>query len=104
MFLLMTMVGVFLGVAYAGFIERRLGPRDWRRWMALAPFWVLAVGVSLALHAVNMRDLAPQAIQAFAFGSLGEALIDALRALRRGRSDDAATRVDRVAPVADASM
>ena len=91
MFLLITIAGVVLGNACAGFVDRRFGPKDRRRWMALAPFWVLAVGVALALHTVNMGDLAPQAIQAFAIGSLSEALIDSVRALRR-RGADASTR------------
>ena len=86
MFLLITAVGVFLGIAYAGLVDRRFSPKDWRRWAALTPFWVLAVGVALALHRVNMRDLAPQAIQAFAFASLAETLIDSLRARSRRRA------------------
>ena len=83
MFLLVTIVGVTLGCAYAGFVGRRLGLKDWRRWMALAPFWVLAITMAIALKAVNMTDLAPQAIQAFAFACLAETLLDSLRALRR---------------------
>ncbi len=103
MFLLVTAGGVFLGMAYAGFVDRRLGPRDWRRWMALAPFWALAVGVSLALHAVNMKDLAPQMIQAFAIGSFGETLIDSLRVRRRGRANEGTGRDDRIATFPDES-
>jgi len=103
LFLLITMVGVFLGIAYAGFVDRRLGPKDWRRWMALTPFWALAAGVALALHTVNFRDLAPQAIVTFAFASLGETLIDSLRALRRRRADASARRDDRVTRFTDAS-
>ncbi|RYV52047.1 hypothetical protein [Pengzhenrongella frigida] len=87
-FVLITAVGVALGYAYAGFVDRRFGPKDWRRWMALTPFWVLAVGVALALHTVNMTDLAPQALQAFALGSVAEALIDSLGARRRRRVDE----------------
>ncbi|NTW41557.1 MAG: hypothetical protein HGA44_17035 [Cellulomonadaceae bacterium] len=56
------MVGVALGVAYAGLVDRLFGLRDWCRWLALASGWVLAVGVTLALHTVNMDDLVPQAI------------------------------------------
>jgi uncharacterized membrane protein YoaK (UPF0700 family) len=97
-FLLITAVGVFLGIACAGLVDRRFGPEDWRRWTALTPFWVLAVGVALALHTVNMRDLAPQAIQAFAIGSLSETLIDSLRALRRRRADASTRHDERVAP------
>lgn len=89
MSLLITGVGVFLGFAYAGFVDRRLGPKDWRRWIVLAPFWVLAVWVALALQTVNMTDPAPRAIQSFAIGSLGETLVDSLRALRRRRVGEA---------------
>lgn len=103
MSLLITVVGVSAGIAYARFVGRRLGPRDWRRWIALTPFWALAAGVALALHTVNMRDLAPRVIQAFAIGSFGEALLVSLRALRRGRVDASTTRDDRVAPFTDAS-
>jgi len=84
-FLLITVVSVILGLAYARFVDRHFDPNDWRRWTALAPFWVLAVGMALDLHAVNMTDLAPQAIQAFAFVSLAETLIDAALALWRRR-------------------
>ena len=98
MFLLLTVVSVASGFVYAGFVDRRFGPQDWRRWAALAPFWVLAVGVALALGTVNMSDLAPQAIQGFALGSLAATATDSLGALRRRRVD-ASTRHDvRVAP------
>lgn len=85
MFLLVTIVSVTLGYAYAGFVGRRFGLKDWRRWMALLPFWVLAVAMIIALKAVNMSDPAPQAIQAFAFACLAGTLFDSLRALRRRR-------------------
>ena len=98
-FLLITMAGVFLGTTYAGFIDRRLGLNDWRRWMALVPFWALAAVVALALHTLNMTDLAPQAIQAFAVGSLGQTLLDSLRALWRTRASASPRRSDRVAPL-----
>ena len=96
MSVLVTVVGVFLGMAYAGFVDRRFGPKDWRRWVALAPVWALAVGMALALGTVNVRDLAPRAIQAFAIGSLGETLVDSLGAPWRRR---VARRDERVAPV-----
>lgn len=83
MFLVATIVGVALGYAYAGFVGRRFGLKNWRRWMLLTPFWVLAVAMTIALQAVNMSDPAPQAIQAFAFASLAETVLDSLRALRR---------------------
>ncbi|NTW41269.1 MAG: hypothetical protein HGA44_15585 [Cellulomonadaceae bacterium] len=85
MFLLVTMAGVLLGVAYAGFVDRRFGVSDRRRWMALVPFWVLAVGVAVALHTVNQQELVPQAVQSFAVGSLGETLVDWVRTRRRRR-------------------
>ncbi|GAA3810713.1 hypothetical protein [Cellulomonas soli] len=91
MFLLVTVVSVVLGVAYAGLVDRRFGLRDRRRWIALVPFWVLAVAVALALHRVNQEGLLPQAIQSFAVGSLGETLVDGVRALRRRRVE-ASTR------------
>jgi hypothetical protein len=97
-FLLLTIVGVSLGFAYARLVDRRFGPKDWRRWMALTPFWALAVGVALALHAVNMSDLGPQAIQGFAIGSLFKTLVDALGALWRRRAGASTTRDERVAP------
>jgi hypothetical protein len=93
--LLVTGVGVFLGIAYARFVDRRFGPEDWRRWVALAPAWALAVGMALALDTLNVRDLAPRAIQAFAIGSFGEAVVDSLSAVRRRR---VARRDERVAP------
>lgn len=86
MFLLITGAGVFLGSAYAGLVNRRLGPKDWRRWMVLTPFWAVYVVVLLT---ADMRDLAPQAIQSFAIGSLGETWVDSLRALRRRRVGEA---------------
>ncbi|MCV2395254.1 hypothetical protein OEB99_13125 [Actinotalea sp. M2MS4P-6] len=86
MFLLVTVGGVALGVAYAGFIGGRFGPQDWRRWAALMPVWVLAIGIAVALHAVNMTDLLPQAVQAFAIGSFFQALIDSWRTLRHRRA------------------
>ena len=46
MSLLITGVGVLLGFAYAGLVDRRFDPRDWRRWTALTPFWVVAVGMA----------------------------------------------------------
>lgn len=85
MFLLATIVGVALGYAYAGFVGRHFGLKDWRRWTLLTPFWVLAVAMTIALQAVNMSDPAPQAIQAFAFASLAETALNSLRALRRSR-------------------
>jgi len=103
MFMLITLVGASLGSAYAGFFDRRFGPKDWRRWMALTPFWVVYVGVALALHTVNMRGLAPQAILGFAGGSLIETVIDSLGALRRRRAEASARRDDRVTPFTDAS-
>ncbi len=99
MFLLILFVGVSLGNVYAGFVDRRLGPKDWRRWMAFAPFWALAAGVALALHTVNMTSLAPQAMMAFAIGSLGGTLIDSLRAHRRQGADESTRRDDGVAPL-----
>ena len=103
MSLLITVVGVSAGIAYARFVGRRLGPRDWRRWIALTPFWALAVGVGLALHTVNVMDPAPRAIQAFAVGSFGEALLGSLRSLRRRRAGESTTRDERAAPLTDAS-
>lgn len=91
MFLLVTVVSVLLGVAYAGAVDRRFGLKDRRRWMALVPFWVLAVAVALALHRVNQEGLVPQAIQSFAVGSLGGTLVDCVRAFRRRRLE-ASTR------------
>jgi len=90
MFLLITAAGAFLGVAYARLINRRLGPRDWRGWMALTPFWVAYVVVLLT---ADTTDLAPQAIQSFAVGSLGGTLIDSLRAVRH-RGAAASTGLD----------
>ena len=86
MSLLITGVGVLLGFAYAGLVDRRLDPRDWCRWTALTPFWVVAVGMVLALHTVNVTEPASRAIQAFAFASLAETLIDSLRARSRRRA------------------
>ena len=94
MSLLITGVGVLLGFAYAGLVDRRFDPRDWRRWTALTPFWVVAVGMALALHTVNVTGAASRAIQAFAFASLAETLIDSLRARSRRR---AAMRDERIA-------
>lgn len=88
MFLLVTSAGVFLGIAYAGLVDRRLGPKDWRRWMAIAPFWVLAAGVALALQTVNMTALAPQAVQAFAIGSFVATVMESLGLLRRRHGHD----------------
>lgn len=102
MSLLITFVGVSAGSASAGFVGRRLGPSDWRYWIALTPFWVLAVGVGLALHTVNVSDPAPRAIQAFAIGSFGEALLGSLRVLRRGRAGGSTARDERAAPLTDA--
>ena len=93
MSLLITGVGVLLGFAYAGLVDRRFDPRDWRRWTALTPFWVVAVGMALALHTVNVTGAASRAIQAFAFASLAETLIDSLRARSRRR---AAMRDERI--------
>jgi len=86
---LLTMVGVWLGVAWAGPLDRRFGPENWRRSMAQAPVWLLPAGVAVALHTVNVRDLAPQAILSFAGASLLSTVIDSLRALRRQRVDAA---------------
>lgn len=99
MSLLITFVGVFAGMAYARFVSRRLGPRDWRRWIALAPFWAVAVGLALVLHTVNVSDPASRVIQAFAIGSCGEALLDSLRALGHGRTGGSTTRDEPAAPV-----
>lgn len=93
MFLLITAVGSLLGVAYARLINRRLGPRDWRSWMALTPFWVAYVVVLLT---ADTTDLAPQSIQSFAVGSLLGTLIDSLLAVRH-RHADAATGLDELA-------
>ena len=95
MSLLITGVGVLLGFAYAGLVDRRFDPRDWRRWTALTPFWVVAVGMALALHTVNVTGAASRAIQAFAFASLAETLIDSLRARARSRRR-AAMRDERI--------
>ena len=103
MSLLITFVGVSAGVAYARFVGRRLGLRDWRRWIALTPFWALTVGLALALHTVNVMEPAPRAIQAFAIGSFGEALLGSLRSLRRGRAGGSTTRDDGAAPLTDPS-
>ncbi|MEP7765076.1 hypothetical protein [Sanguibacter sp. 25GB23B1] len=84
-FLLVTIVSVALGFAYAGFVGRRFGLKDWRRWMALAPFWLLAIAMIVTLKRVNMSDPAAQAIQAFAFVCLAQTGLDCLRALRRRR-------------------
>jgi len=97
-FLLLTVVGVAAGFVYAGFVDRRFGPQDWRRWAALAPFWVLAVGVALVLGTVNMSDLAPQAIQGFAVGSLFATVLDSLRVLRRRRAASSTVHDERAAP------
>ena len=101
MFILL--VGASLGNLYAGFVDRRLGPNDWRRWMALAPFWVLVPGVALVLHTVNTRGPAFEAILGFAGASFIEALIDSLRAHLRRRAGTSTRRDDRVIPFGDAS-
>ncbi len=102
MFLLVTIVSVGLGFAYAGLVERHFGPKDWRRWVALAPFWLLAFGLALALHDVNMKDPVTQAIQAFAGSSFLATLLDASGARRRRRMAEE-TRRDDPAPLTDAS-
>ncbi len=103
MFLLVTIVGVVLGFAYAGLVERRFSPKDWRRWAALAPFWVLTAGLALALHTVNMKDLAPQAIQAFAGASFLETLTDSLGLRPRRRMVEVTRRDDPAASSTGAS-
>ncbi len=93
MFLLSTVLGAFLGVTYARVVNRRFGPRDWRRWAALAPFWLLAGCVAIASQTVNMSDPATQAVQAFAIGTLAETLVDWIRrAVRRRRADVSTSR------------
>ena len=98
-----VLVGASLGNLDAGFVDRRLGPMDWRRWMALTPFWVLAAGMALVLRAVNTRDPAFEAILGFAGASFIETVIDALRALWRRRAGTSTRRDDRVIPFGDAS-
>jgi hypothetical protein len=95
-YLLVTVVSVVLGVAYATAVGRRLGMSDWRRWALLVPFWVLYVVVLLTM---DMRDLAPQAVGSFAFGSFAQTVIDSLGALRRRRVGPPTRHDDGVTPL-----
>lgn len=83
MFLLTTLAGVTLGYSYAALVDRRYGFKDYRRWLLLAPLWVLYV---IVLLTADTGELAPQAVQAFAIGTLGATMIDVVGSLwlRRG--------------------
>lgn len=87
MYLPITIVGVSLGPACAGLVNRRFGLRDRR--LLLAP--VCAV-YAVVLITADTRDLAPQAVQGFAVGTLITALIDFLSALWRRRGATGALR------------
>ncbi|MCZ2849431.1 hypothetical protein [Modestobacter sp. VKM Ac-2978] len=82
MYLLVTIVGVCLGYGYAELVTRRSGLTDRRRWLLLAPVWAVYLVVLLA---ADTRDLAPQAVQAFALATVLSTLVDVAGALWRRR-------------------
>lgn len=94
-FLLVTVLGVGLGLAYATTVGRRLGLDDWRRWALLVPVWVLYVVV---LVTADMKGLVAEAYQSFAIGCVGQTLMDVLGALRQRRIDPPTRRGRSVAP------
>lgn len=90
MFLLITVVGVVLGYACAGAVNRRFGPGDARRWVLLVPVWVVYVVV---LFTADMQDVWAQGVQCFALASFLDTVINvSITAVRRSRH----RRVDRV--------
>lgn len=87
MFLLITIVGVALGYAYAGLVDRRFGPGDGRRWSLLVPVWVAYVVVLLT---ADLQDVWAQGVQSFALASFLGTMLDVGRgAVRRRRLDRA---------------
>lgn len=95
MFLLVTVLGVGLGFAYATTVGRRLGLDDWRRWALLVPVWCLYVVV---LVSADMKNLVAEAYQSFAIGCAGQTLMDVLGALRQRRFDRPTRRGGGVTP------
>ncbi|MEZ0494104.1 hypothetical protein AB2L28_17855 [Kineococcus sp. TBRC 1896] len=81
MFLLVTIVCVALGYAYAWLIERRFDLRDARRWLFLAPVWVTVAVVLLA----GARGAGVQGLQSFAFATLVSTVFDVVGRARRRR-------------------
>lgn len=82
MFLLVTIVGTVLGVVAAGWVNRRFGPHDPRRWWRLVPAWLI---YGMVLLTADMREVGPQVFQSFAMGSLFMTAVDLLGLLRRRR-------------------
>ena len=77
MFLLVTIVGVVLGYAYAGVVNRRFHLTDARRWLFLAPVWI---SYPVLLLSADSRDAWVQGVQSFALASFLGTLIHTARA------------------------
>ena len=84
MFLLVTVVGVAVGIGYATLLRRRPGLRDPRTWALLVPVWAASVVVLLTGGVTGWPE---QAVRAVAIGSLLETAVGVVRlavAARRG--------------------
>ncbi len=104
MSLVITIVGVALGVAYAGLVDRRFGVRSWTGWILVLP---VGVAYAVVLWTADTADPVPRAVQAFAIGALVQTVVDGWRADRERRPQinaaEAAVRAREEADVRAAS-
>lgn len=87
MFLLVTVVGVALGIGYATAVGRRFGLRDVRAWACLAPVWA---AYAVVLLTGGVTGSPTQVVQAVAVGSLAETAARSVRLLASARRGSAA--------------
>ncbi|WP_298454881.1 hypothetical protein [uncultured Cellulomonas sp.] len=82
MSMLDTLIGVSLGVVYAGLVNRRFGARSWVTWALVAP--VVTVWALMALTS-DVTEPARRMFQSFAIGAL---LLSALSTFLTERGPD----------------
>ena len=93
MSLLITIVGVGLGVAYTGLMDRRLSVRGWQSWLLTVP---VLIAYAVVLFTADTREPGPRAIQAFCIGALIQTAVGGWRADRDRRSGGRRRRPARV--------
>ncbi len=95
MSLLITIVAVGLGVAYAGLVDRRFGARSWTSSLLMVP---VVVAFAVVVLTADLTDPLPRAVQAFGMGALVQTGIGGWRADReRRRRINAAEAAERAA-------
>lgn len=79
-FLLVTVLGCWFGLAYADLVHRRFAMADVRSWLLLVPAWVL---YAVILATDTSPGIGVQAVQSIALSTILATLVSAAPALAR---------------------